>query len=225
MLGGPGAMVPLSDRRAGHPRRRASSARMAASSAGSAWSQPHRWSVPWTASSRSSSEGAQRRSPVWPPRPATACSIARSTEMTTSPRWRRRPGGNGKAAGAAALAGRPRCAFVRGNASGGRSGNERTSVGPRVPRWARVERGQLRVVGQDQPDRRRRRRAGDLGRRSHAASQGGPGDRRLDPVADRQVDPPGPEVERSAHEAEPPPPPVRPPAARRDSSSTTVFCG
>ena len=33
---------------------------MAASSAGSAWSQPHRWSAPWTTRRRSSSAGDQR---------------------------------------------------------------------------------------------------------------------------------------------------------------------
>ncbi len=94
----------------------ASRPRMAASSAGSAWSQPPRWSVPWTASSRSSSDGAQLRSPVWPPRPATACAMARSTEITTSPRCGRRPGGNGNAAGTSARvpgagrAGPPSCA-------------------------------------------------------------------------------------------------------------------
>ena len=43
--------------------------RIAASSAGSAWSQPQTWSVPWVTSSRSSSRALHRTSPVWPPRP------------------------------------------------------------------------------------------------------------------------------------------------------------
>ena len=72
--------------------RRRSRARIAASSAGSAWSQPQMWSVPWVTRSRSSSAGDQRTSPVWPPRPASACSMARSTETTMSPRCGRRPG-------------------------------------------------------------------------------------------------------------------------------------
>ena len=87
-------MVPDAGRSGRQPRICRSSARIAASSPGSAWSQPQMWSVPWTTSSRSSSAADQRTSPVWPPRPTAACSIARSTETTTSPRCRRWPGGS-----------------------------------------------------------------------------------------------------------------------------------
>ena len=60
--------------------------------------------------------------------------------------------------------------------------------------------------------------------RDDRSGQGGARDCRDDHVANRQVDPPWSDIERSAHEAEPPPPPL-PLAVRRDSSSTTVFWG
>ena len=46
------------------PSRRRSRSRIAASSSGSAWSQPHTWSVPWVTRRRSSSAADQRTSPV-----------------------------------------------------------------------------------------------------------------------------------------------------------------
>ena len=60
----------------------------------------------------------------------------------------------------------PGCA---GNASGGSSGNDSTSVGPVLPRCVGVELGQLGVVGQDQPDRGRRRCPAADGRRDGTA--------------------------------------------------------
>ena len=76
----------------------------------------------------------QRTSPVWPPRPAAACSAARSTETTTSPRWSRRPGGVANAGGGRRAGAGDDDA---GNEPAGNSGNERTSVGPSPPRCAR----------------------------------------------------------------------------------------
>ncbi len=118
----------------------------------------------------------------------------------------------------------------------GRQQRERQHVGRAgLPQMCRVERCQLGVVGQDQPDRGRR--WGACGREcgSDRACQRRSSDRRVDAVADGQVDPPGAYVQRPGHDAgllpplpptEPPPPADPPPAAaRRDSSSTTVFCG
>ena len=110
-----------------------SSLRIAAPSTGSAWSQPQMWSVPWVTSRRSSSAGDQRTSPVQPPRPVRP---GRSPAPPT-PRCRRGgPGARrqrerGREVGrAAADAGPPACV---GNASGARSGNDSTSVGPPGP--------------------------------------------------------------------------------------------
>ena len=74
-------------------------------------------------------------------------------------RQRERP-----AAGVPARPSRPGCG---GNASGGSSGNDSTSVGPSLAHVRRVQAGELGVVGEDQPDRRRRRRAGRVERRGH----------------------------------------------------------
>ena len=88
--------------------------------------------APWIASSRNSSTADQRTSPVWPPRPAPACSMARSTEITMSPRCGRRPGGSRKSKAAPApRSGAPGCA---GNVPGGRRGNDSTSVGRVLPK-------------------------------------------------------------------------------------------
>ena len=109
----------------GSPSSSRSRARIAVSSAGSAWSQPQTCSVPWVTRRRSSSAGDQRMSPVCPPRPDSACSMARWTETTMSPRCGRRPGGSSKVGVAA----------PERNTSGGNSGNESTSVGPSWPMW------------------------------------------------------------------------------------------
>ena len=72
--------------------RRRSRVRIAVSSSGSAWSQPQMCSAPWVTSSRSSSAGDHWTSPVWPPRPCSACSMARSTDTMMSPRSMRSAG-------------------------------------------------------------------------------------------------------------------------------------
>ena len=178
---------------------RCSSARIAASSAGSAWSQPQTWSVPWVTRRRSSSAGDQRTSPVWPPRPCSACSIGPLDRDDDVAEVRRRPGGRAKAtAGPLAVGALPGCG---GNASGGSSGNDRTSVGPSLPRWVALSAGELRVVGQDQADRGRataprRRRAPP--RSPGRAPPPGPARRR--PSRTREVDPPRARVERPGHE-------------------------
>ena len=132
----PGAAVPAS--------------RMARLVRAVAWSQPQMCNVPWVTSRRSSSAGDQRTSPVCPPRPASACSIARSTETTMSPRWMRLPGGRGDVG----------CRAAPGmKDAGGSNGNDSTSVGPVVAHVGDVEVGELGVVGEDQPDRCRRGRS------------------------------------------------------------------
>src|SRR5579862_5587736 len=111
--------------RSGQDRRRACSRlRIARSSSRLAWSRPQRCRVPCVTRSRSSSAGDQRTSPVWPPRPWTACSTARSTEIAMSPMWIR--GARWPAAA--------RRVLRAGNASGGSIGNDSTSVGPSWPR-------------------------------------------------------------------------------------------
>ena len=62
-------------------------------------------------------------------------------------------------------------ARVRRNASGGSNGNDSTSVGPVLPMCVGVEPGELGVVGEDQPDRGRRRRAGRLERRGRSRGE------------------------------------------------------
>ena len=84
-----------------------------------------------------------------------------------------------------------------GNASGGRSGNDRTSVGPRRPCASAFNAASSASVGQDQPERGRGGRAG--GARAHApptrrdpARRGAAGR----PLAHGDVDPPGRPVDR-----------------------------
>ena len=178
------------------------------------------WSAPWVTRRRSSSAADQRTSPVWPPRPAAACSAARSTETTMSPRCGRCPGG---AANAGATAGRRPTTEARRerNDLGGRSGNDRTSVGPSRAEMRRVELGQLGVVGRgsarSRPATARRPRPGRprwLGPARRPRTSGSTPSRIV------EVDPPGREVDRAlASRAGAGPRP------RRDSSSTTLFCG
>ena len=139
--------------------------------------------------------------------PSSAWSIARSTETTMSPRCGRRPGGSGKrwpcARGVPARRSvAPGCG---GNASGGSSGNDRTSVGPvrarggpRSARRARASSDRISPIEAGRRRRRPRRAAAAIARASAAPETGAD-----DPVADRQVDPPRPEVERPGHEAGP----------------------
>ena len=145
----------LGHRAASRPSRRASRRRIAASSAGSAWSQPQTCSVPW----RDQQARARRAGPSDDRRSSrrgrpSACSIARSTDTTTSPRCGRVPGGSGErgARSANRPAGRP-ARVRRERVRVGSSGNDRTSVGPRHAHVLGVEPGELPIVGQDQSDR------------------------------------------------------------------------
>ena len=100
----------------------------------------------------------QRTSPVWPPRPSSACSIARSTETTMSPRCGRRPGGSANASPAA-----ERRSHRDARERLGGQQRERQDVGRAVlAHVRRVQLGELGVIGQDEPDRRRRRGTGRL---------------------------------------------------------------
>ena len=99
---------------------RRSRARIRASSSGSAWSSPQMWSVPWVTRSRSSSAGTSGRRRSGRRGRPPACSTARSTETTMSPRWAgvrgqrdAHPGGTDRAS----------------------NGNDSTSVGPVLPMW------------------------------------------------------------------------------------------
>ena len=193
---------------------RFSSARIAASSSGSAWSQPQTCRAPWVTSRRSSSAADQRTSPVWPPRPSAACSTARSTETTMSPRCGRGRGGRGHV----------RDLGRRGaKASGGRSGNDSTSVGPRLAhvclRSARPARRRRTGSARSRPAMARRR----VERRRDRPRQRRDRDRRATPSRTVRSIRHGPTVDRPGHDAEPRPSAAA--AARRDSSSTTVFCG
>ena len=96
--------------------------------------------MPWVTSRRSSSAGDQRTSPVCPPRPWSACSIARSTEIAMSPMWvRARPHGR------SARRPRARSAAPRGAGTtpAGASGRTARRSGRRRP-CARVERRRAR---------------------------------------------------------------------------------
>ena len=159
-------------------------------------------------------------------RPRPARSPARPTR-------RCRRGAAGGRAAARTPAGRGVAAPPRrrpdaaGTPSGGSSGNDSTSVGPVLPRCVGVEPGQLGVVGQDQPDRGRRRRAGRR-RAPRAIARASARHRRpatATPSRTVEVDPPRRDVDRPGHDAPRAGSPPPPPAARRDSSSTTLFCG
>ena len=142
-------------------------------------------------SRRSSSAADQRTSPVWPPRPVSACSIARSTETTMSPRCGRRPGGSGKRRPATDRAVRP--PDVPGTPRAAAAGTTARRSGPSLPMCVGVELGELGVVGQDRA--RSRPGAGAPAATSSAAADRR-GQRRpeaigaSDAVADGQVDPP-----------------------------------
>ena len=183
-----------------HRSSRCSRARIADSSAGSAWSQPQTWSVPWVTRSRSSSRASQRTSPVWPPRPASACSTARSTDTITSPRCGRASGGSAKrdAAVRRADAGRlPQVRRVRRR----RQQREREHVGRAVLAHVRgVEGGELGVVGEDQADGRGPGGAGGVEGRGDRPRQHRGRQQPRDVVAPLHVDPPRTEVE-AAHRA------------------------
>ena len=106
--------------------------------------------------------------------PRSACSRARSTETTMSPRWTARPGGPAKCA---ASPGRGRAAlglaFVRRKRLR-REQRKGQHVGRTLVAQMRlVQRRELGVVRQDQPDRRRRGCPGGIER-----GRDGPGQRR-----------------------------------------------
>ena len=127
-------------------------------------------------------------SPVWPPWPSSACAIARSTETTMSPRCGRAPGRQ-RERGRAAAAARRGLARVRREAPrAAAAGTTGRRSGRRRP-CARVEPGELRVVGEDQPDRGRRGRAGGVERaRDEPREAGVPATSATPPTTD--VDPP-----------------------------------
>ena len=111
----------------------------------------------------------------------------------------------------------------RANADGGSSGNDRTSVGPRLPMCAAFSAASSESSVRTSPID-----AGDGASTSssaaatvRASTAPATGDRT--PSRTSQVDPPRRAVDRPGHDAGRSPPP--PAAARRDSSSTTVFCG
>ena len=110
----------------------------------------------------------QRTSPVWPPRPAAACSAARSTDTTMSPRCSRRRAASANAAAAPGCRGGRRGRRERRR----RQQRERQDVGRAVVADVRrVQLGQLGVVGEDEPDRGRRRRAGGVESRGDRPGQ------------------------------------------------------
>ena len=144
----------------------------------------------------------------------------RPARLPARPTRRRRRGGAGDPAASRTPGGATAAEPDAGNEPAGSNGNERTSVGPSPPRCAAVQLGQLGVIGEDEPDRCRRRSTRGVESRSHRPGQARESDHWIDAVADRHVDPPGRQVDRALRHA-----PVPVPVPRRDSSSTTLFCG
>ena len=129
-----------------------------------------------------------------------------------SPRCSRRPGGRAKnGAPAPDAVVRPGCG---GNASGGTSGNDSTSVGPSTPMCVAFNRASSASSARISPI--------DAGAGAPAASSAAattlprvaPSSRRPDAVADVEVDPPRRSIDGPGHEAGVSPPPALHDAAR-----------
>ncbi len=197
---------------------RRSRARISRSSDGVAWSRPQMWSAPWVTRSRISSAG----------RPADIAGLAAATlsglldraldrhddvaEIDTTSGWPR-DGGHGGS---------------RGERRGWQQREGQDVRRSHVTHVLEVQRGQLRIVSEDQAYRRWRRSIDRIERHRDGARQTGRRCRGADAIAHVDVDPPRSVVDRPGHETgRSPPAPADPPAAlaRRDSSSTTVFWG
>ena len=185
---------------------------------------------PAAAARRPATSGRRRSGRRGRPRPARSPARPRST---MSPRCGRRPGGSAKSAAAAGAAARgPGWAGTRRAAGAGTTARR----SGRLAQVGRVERRQLGVVGQDQPDRGRARGAR---RRRAPRRRPGPGHApatgAVDAVADGQVDPPRTAVDRPGHEAGPlprcrrcprrRPPPAATRARRPCSAGRRSACG
>ena len=179
-------------------RSRRSSARIALSSR-SAWSQPQMWRVPCVARRRSSSAGDQRTLPVWPPRPDSAWSMARSTEIAMSPRCVRDPGIGSGPGGATSSASLMRSWPGCGGNDARQEHRKRENVGRAVLAEMRaVQLAELLVVGQDHRERDGLGRAGRLQRASDRPSEPRVREDLPGPGPANDVDPTGAEVDRPA---------------------------
>ena len=178
-------MVPRGRQAVTRQRRRAgavSRARIAASSAGSAWSQPQTWSVPWVTSRRSSSAGG----------PADVAGLAATAGRGLLDRALDGDDDVARGAGAGPAGGgnvgrraRRRPVLARdaaGTPPGGSSGNDSTSVGPSLPMCVALRPASSASSAEDQPDRGRRRRAGRVDERRGD----GPGEAQPPTVGDRR---------------------------------------
>ena len=140
-----------------------------------------RGASPWTTRRRSSSAARPATSPVWPPRPLDACSVGALDGHDDVTEMQARPGGRRERAGRSwairGCAGDP-CTRWAGNGSGGQQRERQDVRRAGLAHVRRVQLGELGIVRQDQPDRRRGgararvERGGDDARQGRAAQPG-----------------------------------------------------